>query len=166
MDAKTAMSVEEYLHTSFPDLDCEYRDGEIVERSLPDTLHSRTQGLLIVFFEILRRRLPVFAYPELRLKLRPRLYLIPDVSVVWPSRPSGSVPDTPPLIAVEVRSEDDRLSAVTKKLREYRAWGVKHVWLADPYARRMYTCGAGLTEVPTLHVDELDAEIMPADIFE
>lgn len=32
MSVNTALSVEEYLHTSFPDLDREYRDGELVER--------------------------------------------------------------------------------------------------------------------------------------
>jgi hypothetical protein len=30
------IAVEQYLHSSFPGLDREYRDGEIVERSLPD----------------------------------------------------------------------------------------------------------------------------------
>jgi len=31
MATKTLMTVEEYLHTSFEDGDCEYVDGEIVE---------------------------------------------------------------------------------------------------------------------------------------
>lgn len=50
MSAKAGIPVAEYLHTSFPNLDREYRDGEIVERSLPDYLHARTQMLLGVFF--------------------------------------------------------------------------------------------------------------------
>jgi hypothetical protein len=41
MSAKTGVSVEEYLHTSFPALDREYRDGELVERSLPDICTGR-----------------------------------------------------------------------------------------------------------------------------
>jgi len=53
MGAKAGISVDEYLHTSFPDLDREYRDGELVERSVPDYLHGRTQALLLVFFEAL-----------------------------------------------------------------------------------------------------------------
>ena len=36
MESKAALPVEEYLRTSFPDLDKEYQDGELVERSLPD----------------------------------------------------------------------------------------------------------------------------------
>jgi hypothetical protein len=34
MNTKLAMSVEEYLKTSFEDADCEYLDGEIVERNM------------------------------------------------------------------------------------------------------------------------------------
>jgi len=40
MGAKTGLSAEEYLRTTFADLDREYRDGELVERSLPDYLHT------------------------------------------------------------------------------------------------------------------------------
>ena len=166
MGAKAAVSVEEYLRTSFPDLDREFRDGEIVERTLPDKLHSRTQVLIAVFFEALRKRFSVFAYTELRLRLREGLILIPDVCVYWPERPASRFPDVPPLVAIEILSEDDRLTAVREKLEEYRAWGVKHVWLVDPHSRRMYTCDAGLTEVATLRVEEIDAELTPGDIFE
>ena len=49
MGVKTAASLDEYLRTSFPDLDPEYRDREIVERTWPDFLHSRTQTLLAFF---------------------------------------------------------------------------------------------------------------------
>ncbi|MDP8988799.1 MAG: Uma2 family endonuclease [Acidobacteriota bacterium] len=81
MCAKAGISVAEYLHTSFPDLDREYRDGELVERSVPDYLHGRTQALLLVFFEALRKKLSFYACSETRVKVREGLYLIPDVSV-------------------------------------------------------------------------------------
>jgi Uma2 family endonuclease len=61
MGARVAIPVEQYLHTAFPDLDREYRDGELVERSLPTYLHGSTQGLLVAFFAALRKTLPVFA---------------------------------------------------------------------------------------------------------
>ena len=169
MSTKAGIPVAEYLHTSYPDLDREYRDGEVVERSLPDYLHSRTQMLLGMFFEALRKRLPVYTCPELRVKLRAGLYLIPDIAVFWPSKPSvaGSAPpDSPPLIAIEVLSTDDRLSKVREKLEEYKAWGVPHVWLVDPHSRRMYTCEPGLTEVAALPVPELGVTVTANDIFE
>ena len=165
MSAKAGISVAEYLHTSFPDLDREYRDGEVVERSLPDYLHARTQMLLGVFFETLRKRLPVYACSELRMKLRTGLYLIPDVTIFWPSKPA-SIPDSPPLVAIEILSPDDRLTKVREKLEEYKAWGVPHVWLVDPHSRRLYTCEKGLSEVTTLPVPELGVTVTADDIFE
>jgi Uma2 family endonuclease len=103
------------------------------------------------------------------MKLREGLYLIPDLAVFYPSEPPrerGHVPETPPLVAVEILSPDDRLNEVREKLEQYRSWGVPHVWLIDPHARRMYTCEAGLTEVPTLKIVELGLEVRPGDIFD
>jgi Uma2 family endonuclease len=166
MATKAALTVEEYLHTSFPNLDKEYRDGEIVERSLPDKLHSKTQLLVLVFFHALRNRLPVFPFPELRLKLRSGLYRIPDVSVFHPVEPPLNVPDTPPLIAVEILSEGDRATMVLQKLKEYRDWGVQHVWLIDPHARHLFTWDNALTEVNELTVPTLGLTLTQADLFE
>jgi Uma2 family endonuclease len=67
---------------------------------------------------------------------------------------------------IEILSEYDRLAAVRSKLDEYRTWGVPHVWLVDPYLRKLYTCDAGLTDVATLRVPELDLELRPEHIFE
>jgi len=99
-------------------------------------------------------------------KVREGLYLIPDVSVFRPSPPPSIVPDQPPFIAVEILSPDDRLNAVRDKLEEYKSWGVQHVWLVDPHSSRMYTCEAGLTEVPSLRIPDLGVEVTPDEIFE
>ena len=166
MGTKAALPVEEYLRTAFPDLDQEYRDGVLVERSLPDYLHSKTQGLLIALFVALRTAFPVFVCPELRVRVRPGLIRIPDVSIFYPNEPQDRVPSTPPFIAIEILSLDDRMADVRNKLAEYRAWGVTYVWLVDPHSKRMYTFEAELTTVPTLKVPELGIEVTPADIFE
>ena len=165
MNARTGVSVEEYLHTSFPDLDREYRDGEIVERSLPTYLHGQVQALLVAVFLALRGKLPVFPCVETRMKVRTGLYLIPDVAVFYEQEPED-VPETPPLVVIEVLSPDDRMAAVLEKLEEYRGWGVRHVWLVDPHSRRMYVWDAGLREVERLAAVELGVEIGAAQIFE
>jgi len=165
MGADTALSVEQYLATTFSDLDKEYRDGELVERSMPDYLHSKTQGLLVAFFVILRKTLPVFACTELRLKIRAGLYLIPDVCVFYPKEPEIRYPDTPPLVAIEILSLDDKLSEVREKLEIYRTWGLPHVWLVDPHSKRMYTCDAGLMEATTLQVPELGVALTSNEVF-
>lgn len=58
------------------------------------------------------------------------------------------------------------MSEVLAKLEEYRKWGVPHVWLVDPHAKLMYTCDAGLVEVPVLRIPELELQVKPEDIFE
>ena len=164
MASATALSVEEYLHTSFPGLDREYRDGEIVERSLPDYLHGKTQALLAAFFLALGEQLSLHPCVETRMRVRPNRYLIPDVAVFHPDEPDA-VPETPPLVVIEILSPDDRMGEVREKLEDYRTWGVPHVWLVDPRSRRFYTCDPGLTEASSLRVPELGIEITPRDLF-
>jgi Uma2 family endonuclease len=160
------MTVDEYLHTSFPDLDKEYRDGEVVERTLPDYLHAKAQAQIGSLFVALRKTLHLYPAAGVRLKLRPSHYLIPDIAVFHPAEPSERVPSSPPFVVIEILSPDDRLTAVREKLQEYRQWGVPHVWLVDPHSKRLYTCGEGLLEVATLKIPELQLEVTPADIFE
>ncbi|MBI3472275.1 MAG: Uma2 family endonuclease [Candidatus Solibacter usitatus] len=167
MATKALVSLGEYLRTSFPDLDREYRDGEIVERSWPDIQHAKTQKRLIAIFSRLEEEgVLLLAFPELRLRISPVRVLIPDVCVFSPIEPQQRFPSTPPLVAIEILSLDDPLTAVREKLEEYRQWGVTHAWLADPHSRRLYTCTAGLSEVDSFHLPEFGIEITPAQIFE
>jgi Uma2 family endonuclease len=164
MGSATALSVEQYLHTSFPDLDREYRDGELVERTLPDYQHGKTQVLLSAFFLTRGKQLSLHPCVETRMRVRPTRFLIPHVAVFHPNEPDA-LPEAPPLIAIEILSPDDRLGEVRDKLEEYRTWGVPHVWLVDPRSRRFYACDAGLTETSSLRVPELGIEITPHDLF-
>ena len=165
MAVVAGVSVEEYLHSSFPGIDREYRDGALVERSMPDYLHGKTQALIIALFMALRKELSLYPCAETRMKIRAGRFLIPDVAVFHGKEPS-LVPDTPPLIAIETLSPDDRLSEVREKLEEYRAWGVPHVWLVDPHSRRLYSCDEGLREVSCFNVGELALEVTADRIFE
>jgi Uma2 family endonuclease len=165
MGVGTAIPIDEYLRTSFPDLDQEYRDGTLVERAPPDYLHGRVQGLLFLFFGMLRKRLSVYPSVETRMRLRPNVALIPDVAVFYPTEPAH-MPESPPLIVIEVLSLDDRLPAVREKLEEYRVWGVPHVWLVDPHSRRLYTWDSGLKGVDSLNIPDLDIEVLPHDVFD
>ena len=165
MPTKAAVSVEEYLRTSFPDVDREYVDGEILERSLPDLCHSNTQGNLYYYFRWRERQIAAFAYPELRLRMASRVFRVADICVFHPDRPTERVPSTPPLIVIEVLSPDDKLHQVREKLQEYRSWGVRHVWLIDPESRRMYDCEDALAETQVLKLPELALELSPNDVF-
>src|ERR1700680_3382818 len=105
---KTQITAEQYLRMTFEN-DAEFVRGEIFERAMPDYIHGRTQGLLGVPFERLRRAHGLLACAELRMQVAPGMYRIADVAV-FTEPPQKPVPDTPPLIAIEILSKDDRHS--------------------------------------------------------
>ena len=160
------MSVEEYLGASFPDGDREYLDGEVVERNVGSTPHSKVQGRIIELFAKLREKAPLFALPELRVRIATRRYRIVDVAVYGGQEPAGDVPSEPPLIAIEIVSREDRYTEILEKLEECRRWGAAHVWLADPWLRKVSVCEAGsLREVTVLAIPEYAVEIQAASIL-
>jgi len=169
MAVKSTLSEEEYLRTSFPGVDQEYDDGELVERALPDHPHSKVQNNACVFFSLLRKvdKLPFHSRPELRHRVRPGRFLIPDVAVFWPEEPNEAVPSKPPLIVIEILSPDDTMSRVLDKLREYLAWGVPHIWFVDPYRRELAVYDrAGLHYVTEFAVPEANRALTVADLFD
>ena len=92
--------------------------------------------------------------------------MVPDVAVFLGAEPL-EVPDTPPLVAIEILSADDRMPDVLEKLGEYHAWGVTHIWVVCPKNLWMhaYDGDGGLARVQSLKVPELDFELQPADVF-
>ena len=166
MAARVQVPVEEYLQTSFEGPDPEYVDGEIVERAVPDFLHGTLQGRFIEIFYEVRKRHSLYAVTEVRHKLRDSGYRIPDVAVHAGVRPAERFPSTPPYIAIEILSPDDRFSEVVQKLDEYRTWGVPHIWLADPRLRRLLVYGpTGLGEVTEFHLPDYNVVITPQEVF-
>lgn len=165
MGTKTLMSVEEYLHTSFDGADREYLDGEVVERNMGNKSHGRTQGQFYYCFRLHEARTGLFAVTEVRHRVKDSRYRIPDVAV-FEGEPGGEVPSSPPLVAVEILSPDDRVGYIIPKLEEYRQWGVRHIWVADPEDRKFFTYGdAGLHEVTELALSEHAIVLTLADIF-
>jgi len=166
MSTKSAISMEEYLRTSFEGVDREYVDGEIVERTLPTNLHSKTQCRLGRILDTLGDTRPLFARVELRSRVSPTRVRIPDVSVYAGVEPTDPFPANPPLIAIEILSPDDRVGETVAKLEEYLKWGVQHVWMADPDARKLYVYGKGiLREVDAFEIPEFEIRIQAAEIF-
>jgi Uma2 family endonuclease len=161
---KTQITAEQYLRMTF-EHDAEFVHGEIVERAMPDYIHSRIQVLLAALFESLRRTHGFLACVELRLKLASDVYRIPDVSVfVVPQH--QAVPDTPPLVVIEILSKDDRHSDLMQKLEEYLAWGVANIWVVDPIAKRFsaYT-HLGLQNVSSFSLPDYPFQLTPSDLF-
>ncbi|HWE52307.1 MAG TPA: Uma2 family endonuclease [Bryobacteraceae bacterium] len=131
MIAGIAVPVEQYLRTAY-DPDCEYIDGQVVERSAGEYPHSRLQGLLYAYF--LRRRKPWNITPIIvqRVQVAPTTFLIPDIYVLSGPEPRTKIVTEPPLIWIEILSSEDRPVRVNRKVRKVIQFGAAYVWVIDP----------------------------------
>jgi Uma2 family endonuclease len=165
MATKPQVTAEQYLHMTF-EHDAEFVHGEIVERAMPDRLHSKIQLRILMALGRLIQSCPLFPYPELRMRLEPGVYRIPDVSVFAREDPRESVPTSPPHLVIEILSKDDRHYDLMEKLEEYRVWGVLNIWVVDPYSKRLslYT-ESGLQNVSSLALAGYPLELTPAALF-
>src|SRR5579862_9366625 len=112
----TLVSVEEYLNTSYDGPDHEYVDGRIVERNLGEKDHSRPQRKLIVFFDSLENTLGTYSFPEQRVQVKATRFRVPDLCVYIGAEPDEQIFRTPPFLAVEILSKDDRAGELQEKL--------------------------------------------------
>ena len=165
MGVETLIPVEEYLNTSY-DPDVEYVDGALVERNVGDWLHSLIQRNIIVAFS--RKYPDIYAVPELRGKVKETRYRLPDVSVLL-SSPQTKVLLEAPFVAIEILSEQDSMSRVIEKLKEYAAIGTPHIWVFDPRVKQMFTFRSNsLREVEgdVIATDEPRLELTRAEVFQ
>jgi Uma2 family endonuclease len=169
MSTKILMDVEEYLRTSFEGSDCEYVDGEVVERNMGGLPHGDVQLTLGSLLRRLRKTLGIRVSTEVRIQINARRFRIPDISV-WRDDNIGSrIPTVTPFLAVEILSPEDRMVRVLPKIQEYLSIGVEYVWVIDPEERaalsysRQHLEGAVVT---TLRTENPDIEIPLESAFD
>jgi Uma2 family endonuclease len=133
VEVQTSVPLEEYLTTSYSP-DREYRDGVLVERNVGEEAHSSLQALLTIYIGVRQRQWNVKAYTELRIKVREGWYPLPDVCIYTQAAPEERYPERPPLLWIEILSEDDRTIDVWGKAAELVKNGVPYVWIIDPHA--------------------------------
>jgi Uma2 family endonuclease len=140
MAARTQVSVEEYLRTSY-DPDCDYVDGEIVERNLGELDHSDLQSEIIAYFRAHKQRLQAYAFAEQRVQISPTRYRVPDICVIVGEKPREQIFRQPPFIAIEILSKDDRVEQMQIRINDYLTFGIRYVWVINPRTRiaRIYT---------------------------
>ncbi len=142
-------TVREYLRTSWSP-DREFVDGRIEGRNLGEKEHSIIQRYLTVLFAIKRAEWGVEVFPELRTQTESRRFRVPDILVIRNEEKFERYITRPPLIAVEVLSPEDTLTAMRAKAAEYRLFGIEHIWIIDPEARIVWRYSeGGLNEVRT-----------------
>jgi Uma2 family endonuclease len=164
--ATTLVSVEEYLNTHFAEIDREYIDGRLVERNVGEKSHSYAQMEICFFFRSMGRK-SVFAYPEQRVQVASTRFRVPDVCVYIGADPTDQVFRTPPFLAVEILSKDDRPADLQEKIQDYRSFGVKYIWVIDPATRcgYVYTSDARHDAATELWTKDPDFTLPLATLF-
>ena len=145
MATSTQISVEEYLKTAYrPDV--EYVDGELrpknstlEENPLVAWAHGRVQTLISMWFGEHEEEWGVLVAVEVRTRISPSIYRLPDVVVVK-AEPEGGTITEAPLIVVEVLSPRDTYAETRRRAREYQQMGVEDIWLIDPETRTAQVC--------------------------
>jgi len=143
----TTVPLNEYLTTSYRP-DCEYLDGELLERNVGEWDHSRLQMLLSRFLSNREEQWGVLVVPEQRVQVKRTRFRVPDIAVLTGGAPSGPIIEEPPFLCIEILSRSDRMEEMQERIDDYLDFGVRYVWLIRPRTRRafIYT-REGVTEV-------------------
>jgi Uma2 family endonuclease len=151
------ISLEQFLAMPHDGPEPDFVDGEVVERSMPDWVHSGIQAELCVIF---RRTASLVVRPELRVWPEVNKSYIIDVCAYPSGQQMPRFPTTPPIVAVEILSKDDRYTEINAKLDAYFKWGVAHIWLIDPWFPQLSVYDSqGLRRVSALDVPEFAIHI-------
>jgi len=138
--AVKTLSLEEYL--SNPAYEhFEYIEGQPVELNVGNKPHSKIQlACGARLYEYFRKRPKGYAAAELRCRLKvanePQIYL-PDIAVVLGDEDTAEMRflDRAPDLVVEIRSPDDSLAWLHRKIRDYFANGAMLAWVILPEER-------------------------------
>jgi len=82
------------------------------------------------------RRFRVFTELRVKVSNEPR-YRIPDICVKALPHKATPILECPDLV-IEILSPDDRPAELLEKIRDYHEAGNPHVWIVDPYERKVF----------------------------
>ena len=146
MSTVSVVPLAEYLETSYRP-DCDYLDGELLERNVGEWDHSRLQMLLSRYLSNREKQCGILVVPEQRVQVKARRFRVPDILLLT-DPPSGPIIKEPPFLCIEILSPSDRMGEMQDRIDDYLDFGVRYVWLIDPRKRRafLYT-SEGVQEV-------------------
>jgi Uma2 family endonuclease len=167
MATPTQISVEEYLSTSYRP-DCDYLDGEVVERNLGERDHGWLQMFVSVYIFNHYNDQGICPFTETRVQVRPKRFRIPDICVTV-GFPDEKIFTKPPVLCIEILSPEDRMKRVQERIDDYLQMGVPMVWVLDPDTKRAYTATSadGLREAKSgvLRTENPVLELPLSEIF-
>ncbi len=161
------VTVEEYLRTSYRP-DCDYVAGHLEGRNVGEKEHSLIQRYLTFLFMLNREAWAVEAFPELRMRISPLEFRVPDLVVVRAGESFERVLERPPLIAIEILSPEDRLSRFQHRIDDYLNFGIEHIWIFDPERRAAWTAtraGLHLVQSDELSVPHTPIRVVLSNVF-
>ncbi len=161
------ISVEEYLRTPYRP-DCDYLDGEVMERNLGEFDHSRTQREILFYLASHYSHLRERILPEQRVQVKTTRFRIPDVCILSENAPREKIITTRPVLCVEILSSDDRLNDVLNgRIEDYFQMGVPICWIIDPIRREGWVAAAGkLARAADSILRASDMEMPIAEVLE
>jgi Uma2 family endonuclease len=128
------MTEEEYLnHFSF-EPDAEFTDGIVEERPVGTIEHSRWQQAIMLWFAQHKREWAIESLPEVRVRLRPGMHRVPDVTILdaTKEKAKGKIVTATPLAVFEILSPDESMRRIRRKFAEYDEAEIPHIWFVDP----------------------------------
>jgi Uma2 family endonuclease len=108
----------------------EYWFGEAIPKSMPTTLHSAVQSVLIRLIHARGWK----AFSELRLRIVRNAEPVPDV-VASRNKLEQPYPTKADGVCVEILSPEDSLKRTLTECGYYVDWGFNAAWIVDPNTR-------------------------------
>ncbi len=165
MATPVLIPVEEYLNTTYRP-DCDYIDGEVIERNVGERPHGILHGVFYLLFQKNRREWGLLPLLEQRVQTSAKNYRVPDVCAVYPGEDDPIV-RVAPLLCIEILSSRDTLPAIEKRAGDYLRMGVQHVWIVDPLRRTAHHISPRGTEAVTeaLSIPGTSVQVELSDVF-
>jgi Uma2 family endonuclease len=129
--------LSEYLDTSYRP-DREYIDGELRQRNVGESDHSRLQALLIGYLLNRETQWGIVVMPEQRVQVKPNRFRVPDITVVAGRLPGTPILHEPRFLCIEILSRGDSMEDMQERIDDYLTFGVRHVWVINPRTRRAF----------------------------
>lgn len=168
MATATLIPVERYLRAAYRP-DCDYLEGELVERNVGEMLHAWLQRFFAAKFLSMQAEWQMAAVPEARVQVRSDRFRVPDITAVSLDDLVLTVVEKAPALCIEIFSSDDRMDRMLERIADYQDMGVRAVWVIDPWRRIAYASGQErgklLVVEDVLSLPESPVQITVAEVF-
>lgn len=158
----TLQPVTEKEYLTNPEYEhCEYIDGQVVPLNVGDKSHARIQVRCATKLSLYCDAQPGgYVATELHCRItiagKPR-YRLPDIAVVLGDESTeGRYLQRSPDLVVEIRSADDSLHSLFRKMEDYFANGARLGWLILPEERCILIFTGGASPRTAMAGDQLD----------